>query len=862
MLTVIIILFIDSIILLYFYHIIENLYINILSTYVYQNMMLRHIIFGLGNAAAVFVFLCAFSVSLFFVFVLRAQSPTGVADSGLQAGAHEGTGGGHAGAAPTLRTAVGGLLAILFLSPLAWVFWVSVTSSPGGGSPTSQVTGPSLLSYPVVLFASPLAAGLLNSAVIAGAAAALTLILACPAAYALGRFGLPHANGLLGVMLAVAFFPPVAVLVPLFVQLREAGLLGTHLGAVIPHAAFFLPFAIWLLATFFRDLPSGVEDAARVDGAGRLRVLTAVILPLATPSVVATGAFVFVLSWNELVFASTFTLNGPASPVTVVLADLVAQVGTSSLGALAAGSLIAALPPVVLFLTFRRKVLAGLTGEALGEAARPADDGTRRFRSRAPEKAMLWAATAVFGLAGAWTAYLFARHGLDALAFPYPLNYGEGPLLDQAARMAELRTIYPSEISEPPYAISNYPPLFLLLQSPLVWLFGPAFWYGRALSLVATAAVAALIALTLHTLKGDRVASAAAGLTFLAVPFVLHWSSLVRVDMTGLALSWAGLYAVTQKPAGWRTVILASLLFVAAAYTRQTFALAAPLAAFAWLLARRRRREALALAALLGGLGLSLLAVLSALTGGGFFLHTVVYNLNEFDWERVGFYLGAVQSFMPVLLVGGLAFLVLGLRSRDASWWLVGSYLVGAATVALTIGKIGSDVNYLLELSAALSLSAGALLARYARRPGVRCAMLLALTVQITIMVQSSQFFYVGLQDTSTSQRNGVARLEEIVDGSQKPVLADEYAGLLPVDGRRIYIQPFEFSQLAREGKWDQRPFVASIRDKSFDAILIFEPTGAPGLVEERWTPQMLEAIEQSYRPTETVANTTVYKPR
>ena len=167
-------------------------------------------------------------------------------------------------------------------------------------------------------------------------------------------------------MLAIAFFPPVAVLVPMLVQLRELGFLGTRLGAIVPHTAFFLPFAIWLLSTFFRELPAEVEDAARVDGAKRLQVFTRIILPLAAPAIFAIGAFVFLLSWNEFVFASTFTLAENIRPVTVVLANLVASLaGGAPPSLLAAAALVATFPPIVLFLIFRRRVLSGLTSDVL-----------------------------------------------------------------------------------------------------------------------------------------------------------------------------------------------------------------------------------------------------------------------------------------------------------------------------------------------------------------------------------------------------------------------------------------------------------------------------------------------------------------
>ena len=184
---------------------------------------------------------------------------------------------------------------------------------------------------------------------------------------------------------------------------------------------------------------------------------------------------------------------------------------------------------------------------------------------------------------------------------------------------------------------------------------------------------------------------------------------------------------------------------------------------------------------LLAGLAtLLLLGVLNALTEGGFYFHTITANANEFRWELVTGNLSFMGSFMPLLLVGGLAFVVLGLRARPAGWWFVGAYLGAAVATAFLIGKIGSDVNYLLELSAALALAAGSLVGRYLSRPGVRAALLLALAVQVAVMVQASQFTYARFQAGVIVNRDGLARLEEVVDDAHGPVLADEYAGLLP----------------------------------------------------------------------------------
>jgi 4-amino-4-deoxy-L-arabinose transferase-like glycosyltransferase len=475
------------------------------------------------------------------------------------------------------------------------------------------------------------------------------------------------------------------------------------------------------------------------------------------------------------------------------------------------------------------------------------------------QTAVIWVATALLLLTGAWTLLLFVWKGLVVLSFPYPLDYGEGPLLDQAVRLADFRNIYPADLSEAPYSVSNYPPLFVLLQTPLVWLFGPELWLGRAISLASTIIVVMLIILTLHTLTKDKIASALGGLLFLTVPYVLRWSFLSRVDMMGLALSWVGIYLVVRKPGSRGGVVLAAFLMVAAIYTRQTYALAAPLAAFVWLLSQQQQRQALTLALTIGGTCLGLLAILSALTDGGFFLHTVIANMNEFSWEQVAFYIRGFQRLMPVMLAGAAAFLVLGLRSREASWWLVSTYLFGGLATACLIGKVGAHFNYLLELSAALALVAGALVTRYAGHSGVRSVLFLAAAVQVMIMAQTPQSFYADLQANVTSQRDGMKRLQEIVAASEKPVLADEHMSLLPLNGRRIYIQPFEFYQLSLEGKWDQRPFVLSIKRRKFEAIMI---SGSPKLVKSRWTASMLNAIHSNYKPSERIAGTKVYRPR
>lgn len=473
----------------------------------------------------------------------------------------------------------------------------------------------------------------------------------------------------------------------------------------------------------------------------------------------------------------------------------------------------------------------------------------------------LGAALALFLLAQGLATLLFVRHGWDALAFPYPLNYGEGPLLDQTVRLAQFHNIYRTNLSAPPYVVSNYPPVFMLLQVPFVWLFGPALWYGRLISLLSVVAVALFVGLTLHTLTKDRLAAVAGGLIFPSMPYVVRWSSLARVDSLGLALSWAGLFVIVRWPEKRWSVSVSALLLVAAVYTRQTYVLAAPLAAFVWLVYLGQRRRALETAAIAGGASLLLFAALNISAGGGFFLNTVIANLNDFRWERVSLNaLGALLA-CPLLLLGSLAFLALTPRKENRAWWLVAPYLLASIPSAMLVGKVGSDVNYLLELSAALGLATGAFIAWQRRRPRLRVALFALLALQALALAQSSRV-PSGLQDYVIEQRTEVAQLSRIVASTDGPVLTDDYMGLLPLQGKRIYFQPFEMTQLSRDGDWNQRPFVEDISKEKFPVIMIWSPPFAKEIKKDRWTPRMLEEIHDHYERTDRIADMIIYRPR
>jgi len=461
---------------------------------------------------------------------------------------------------------------------------------------------------------------------------------------------------------------------------------------------------------------------------------------------------------------------------------------------------------------------------------------------------------------------IFISYALMAVFHRYPLDYGEAPLVDQAMRLAAGQNIYRLDLTSPPYTVTNYPPLYILALTPLVKFFGPTFLAGRVISLLCSLTSAIFLGLIIYTFTKDRLGSIITAVIFLTIPYVVYWTPLLRVDMLALAFSTAGLYVVARRPMTRSGLILSALLLTAAIYSRQSFALAAPLAASVWLWSHNRR-QALRLVSIVGGLSIFLFITINILTRGGFFFNIVTANVNQFDFERLEYWYREVRDTAPTLLVFGVAFLVLTFRgarsalpSHPRGWQLLTPYLVGAGLSALTIGKIGSNANYLLEFCAAISLSVGGLIAWSRDRRWLRAALLVLLALQTGHLMQTTLKEYVGGLRHRLQSAGDLNKLERIVKAADGPMLGDEYMGMITLQERPLFIQPFEVTQLANAGLWDQAAVIQSISAQEFPVILIGHFVDWP-VYKERWTPEMLSAIMQNYTPTDFLADTIVYQP-
>jgi ABC-type glycerol-3-phosphate transport system permease component len=267
--------------------------------------------------------------------------------------------------APRLRgaalTLVAAALLSLWIVPVVWGLLTSFkTERDVLAYPPKLVFEPTLVNYREVLFGSAsIVPNLVSSLVISAGATIITMLIAVPAAYALARLELPAKRGSGFYVLATQMLPPVGLIIPYYLMLQKIGALDTYSGLIVIYLTFSLPFAIWLMVSYFEDIPREMEEAALLDRAGRLRALWYVILPQVRGGIAVTVVFVFLNAWNEFLFAVVLGGNR-VRPVTVAMYNFI-SVEQTLWAKLAAGAMLAMAPVIVLGLIAQRHIVKGLT---------------------------------------------------------------------------------------------------------------------------------------------------------------------------------------------------------------------------------------------------------------------------------------------------------------------------------------------------------------------------------------------------------------------------------------------------------------------------------------------------------------------
>ena len=249
-------------------------------------------------------------------------------------------------------------------------FYWAVVSSLKQGSALYTVEAlpskPEWGNYVAIFLEQPFGRNILNSVLVATAVVALSLVLSITASYALGRVAFRGRSALLLIVLGVSMFPQIAVLSGMFELVSWFGIYDRLWSLCLSYLILTLPFTTWVLTTFVRELPKELEEAALVDGARPLEIITRVFMPLMWPALATTGLLAFIAAWNEFMFAITFTLSNDKRTVPVAIA-LISGASRFELpwGRVMAASVIVTVPLVVLVLIFQRRIVSGLTAGAV-----------------------------------------------------------------------------------------------------------------------------------------------------------------------------------------------------------------------------------------------------------------------------------------------------------------------------------------------------------------------------------------------------------------------------------------------------------------------------------------------------------------
>ena len=264
-----------------------------------------------------------------------------------------------------------GLIAIVIVAifPVLWILSLSLkdpaTISDGRLIPAEFT----LDNYQVLFeggFDSPLLRPLINSILIALIATSIAIVLASFTAYAIARLDFPGKFAVLAGALAIAMFPAISTIGPLFDMWRALGLYDTYLGLIIPYLTFSLPLAIFILVAFFREIPWDLEQAAQVDGATPLQAFRKVIVPLAAPGMFTAAILVFIFCWNDFLFAISLTSSDASRTVPAALAFFTGESQfTEPTASIAAAAMLVTIPIIIFVLFFQRRIVAGLTAGAV-----------------------------------------------------------------------------------------------------------------------------------------------------------------------------------------------------------------------------------------------------------------------------------------------------------------------------------------------------------------------------------------------------------------------------------------------------------------------------------------------------------------
>src|SRR5919108_2531707 len=258
------------------------------------------------------------------------------------------------------------VICIFCLFPFYWLINVSLKSGADLSQADLVPPNPTLDNYQSIFENSDFTSALRNSTIVTGITTFLALLVGSFAVYALARLRFPLKFLLLAVILSISTFPPIAIAAPLFKLWTDIGLYNTYAGLIIPYLTFALPLCIYILASFFKEIPKELEEAALVDGATHFQAFRKVVLPLAAPGLVTAGLLTAFFVWNEFLLAVTLTSTAARRPVSAAIAFFTGSTQFQiPIGTISAALVTITIPLIVLVVIFQKRIVAGLTAGAV-----------------------------------------------------------------------------------------------------------------------------------------------------------------------------------------------------------------------------------------------------------------------------------------------------------------------------------------------------------------------------------------------------------------------------------------------------------------------------------------------------------------
>ncbi len=460
---------------------------------------------------------------------------------------------------------------------------------------------------------------------------------------------------------------------------------------------------------------------------------------------------------------------------------------------------------------------------------------------RSPAYRALQVGLIVYGIAFLYVAW---RH----VSYPYPLDLGEGLLLDQCRRLSEGDRLY-KPFGGYPYKADHYPPLYPLMAAPLNRAWGTSFAYGRLISVLATLGTTILLYRTIHRITANRPAAMMSSLLYLASPYVLLWSSVHRVDSLGLFFTMSGI-VVSLQGFESRRIFLAIPLFLLAGLSKQTF-IAAPLAVFVTLLVQDRRRG-IFWGLIMAVTGAAAFGFLLYFSDGEAVFHLITSANNRFSgMSLVTTWIDLVRTHPGLIGLAAIGLLVL---IYDRRLPLEAAYLITASFVALGSAKVGSSINYFLEFILAASLVVGRFLSEMEARPFVWGRAYLCTWTLLALQLICG--WHPRLPSLASKEER--ARISAHLRGVGDRILSID-PGLPVIEGKTLWYHAWAMNELHYKGNWDPAPLIRDLQDGRFTMIVL--RSSLDHTSDADLTPSMRDAVGKRYHEIDRIGNTVILVP-